>query len=523
MTLPKRDDGKEDVVLKSPKSIVVIGANGAGKSRFGEEIEHLYPEYSFRISAESALNIKLNQPSLSGSVSKLYMGRMADRQLIDSSIGVSPYITEFEQLLYLLQHEEFESLVALKSELKSDKDIRPKRTKLDRAQKVWEELFPHNRLKREGEKIFVTNIDHPGSYNALEMSQGEKVAFYLIAAVLYAPEQAVILVEDPEIYLHRSIMNIIWNKIEQMRQDCVFVYMTHDIEFSSSRDDSVRVWVKSFNIEKRSFDYELIEDSDLFPEEIYLELLGSRKPVLFIEGTDYSSIDVKLYPYIFPDYTVKPLGGCTKVIETTKAFNEMKLFHHLDSKGIVDRDRRTEREINYLRDRNVYVPDVAEVENLLMLEPVVRTVARRMLMEESIIFDAVKKNVIQLFDKDIESQALLHTRHRVRRDLEYMIDRRLSSIEELSQHIDTLTDNIDCQGVYDAICTEFKQYVTEQNYEAVLRVYNQKGMLPQSRVTQLCGLASKEKYLSFIISVLKENKEDAQYIRKAIQKCLGVF
>ena len=96
MTLPKRDDGKEDVVLKSPKSIVVIGANGAGKSRFGEEIEHLYPEYSFRISAESALNIKLNQPSLSGSVSKLYMGRMADRQLIDSSIGVSPYITEFE-------------------------------------------------------------------------------------------------------------------------------------------------------------------------------------------------------------------------------------------------------------------------------------------------------------------------------------------------------------------------------------------------------------------------------------------
>ena len=125
------------------------------------------------------------------------------------------------------------------------------------------------------------------------------------------------------------------------------------------------MWVKSFDIENRTFDYELIDDSDLLPEEIYLELLGSRKPVLFIEGTDYSSIDVKLYPYIFPDYTVKPLGGCTKVIETTKAFNEMKRFHHLDSKGIVDRDRRTQREIDYLRARNVYVPDVAEVENLL--------------------------------------------------------------------------------------------------------------------------------------------------------------
>ena len=522
ITLPKRGNKKEGIVLSSPKSIVVIGANGAGKSRFGQEIELSYPERSFRMSAESALNIKLNQPSVSGSVSKLYLGRMADRQLMDTSIGVSPYITEFEQLLYLLQHEEFESLIALKNKLVANKSARPLKTKLDKTQKVWEELFPHSRLKREGEKLFVLNADHSGSYNAMEMSQGEKVAFYLIASALYAPEQAIILVEDPEIYLHRSIMNVIWNKIEQLRQDCVFVYMTHDIEFSSSRDDSIRVWVKSFDIVNRSFDYELIGGSDLLPEEIYLELLGSRKPVLFIEGTDYSSIDVKLYPYIFPNYTVKPLGGCTKVIETTKAFNEMKLFHHLDSKGIVDRDRRTQQEIDYLRTRNIYVPDVAEVENLLMLEDVVKTVACRMLQDEASVFDSVKKNVLLLFNKDVESQALLHTRHRIRRELEYMIDRRLSSIEELSEHIDTLTDNIDCCGVYNAICQEFRQYIADENYEAVLRVYNQKGMLPQSRVMQLCGLASKEKYLSFIISVLKENKEDARRIRKAIQKCFGL-
>ena len=522
IVLPKREDEKESIVLESPKNIVVIGANGAGKSRFGQEIELLYPERSFRMSAESALNIKLNQPSLSGSISKLYLGRMADRQLVDSSIGVSPYITEFEQLLYLIQHEEFESLVELKNSLVDNKDAQSQKTKLDKTQALWEELFPHSKLKRVGEKIFVLSTDHPGSYNALEMSQGEKVAFYLIASALYAPEQAIILVEDPEIYLHRSIMNVIWNKIEQMRQDCVFVYMTHDIEFSSSRDESIRVWVKSFDIENRKFDYELIDDSDLLPEEIYLELLGSRKPVLFIEGTDYSSIDVKLYPYIFPDYTVKPLGGCTKVIETTKAFNEMKRFHHLDSKGIVDRDRRTQREIDYLRVRNVYVPDVAEVENLLMWEDVIKTVARRMLLDGNSVFDAVKKNVFQLFDKDVEAQALLHTRHRVRRDLEYMIDRRLSSIEELSEHIDTLTDNIDCRIVYETICLEFRQYIKDENYEAILRVYNQKGMLPQSRVTQLCGLVNKEKYLSFIISVLKENKEDACNIRNAIKRCFGL-
>ena len=40
----------------------------------------------------------------------------------------------------------------------------------------------------------------------------------------------------------------------------------------------------------------------------------------------------------------------------------MKDFHTLDSKGIVDRDRRTEGEIAYLREQHIYVPNVAEVE-----------------------------------------------------------------------------------------------------------------------------------------------------------------
>jgi len=98
-----------------------------------------------------------------------------------------------------------------------------------------------------------------------------------------------------------------------------------------------------------SWDYEFIRNDDSFPEGMYLDILGSRKPVLFIEGAATGSIDVKLYPYIFPEYTVKPLGGCNKVIEATRAFADLKEIHHLESRGIVDRDRRTEREVEYLR------------------------------------------------------------------------------------------------------------------------------------------------------------------------------
>ena len=60
-------------------------------------------------------------------------------------------------------------------------------------------------------------------------------------------------------------------------------------------------------------------------------------------------------------YMVKPMGGCQKVIETTKAFRQLQDFHTLESMGIVDRDRRTQGEIDYLHDQHIFVPDVAEV------------------------------------------------------------------------------------------------------------------------------------------------------------------
>ena len=79
-----------------------------------------------------------------------------------------------------------------------------------------------------------------------------------------------------------------------------------------------------------------------------------------------------------------------------------------------------------------------------------------------------------------------------------------------------MTDNIDTDSIYRNILEEFIRYAENEDYPAILRVYNQKGMLPQSRVTHLCGLANKEK------SILKEDKEDAATIRKAIQACFGI-
>ena len=306
-----------------------------------------------------------------------------------------------------------------------------------------------------------------------------------------------------------------------MRPDCTFVYLTHDIDFATSRPEGKRIWIRDYNADAHVWDYQLIENSDSLPEEVYIDILGSRKPILFIEGTDSNSIDNRLYPLIFPDYMVKPMGGCQKVIETTKAFRQLQDFHTLESMGIVDRDRRTQGEIDYLHDQHIFVPDVAEVENLLMLEPVIRTVARRMMKDPDTVFTQVKENVVKLFEKDLESQVILHAKHRVRKKLETTVDRKITTVEQLTEHVESIRYNVHVDEIYNGIKDKFNQYIETGDYKNILRVYNQKGMLSQSRVCNFCGISNKESYLNFVLSILKENKEDAEVIRSSIKESLG--
>ncbi|MFD2880186.1 hypothetical protein ACFTAO_36355 [Paenibacillus rhizoplanae] len=62
-------------------------------------------------------------------------------------------------------------------------------------------------------------------------------------------------------------------------------------------------------------------------------------------------------------------------MEATKAFNSLIHLHHLSAKGIIDRDRKTDNELNAYKDNFVYTPNVAEIENIFLIEDVVRTVA----------------------------------------------------------------------------------------------------------------------------------------------------
>ena len=149
----------------------------------------------------------------------------------------------------LLLHEEVLNLISYKVAFDREAGasvpaLRP--TRLDGVVALWQELFPENRVLIEGGKLLFTRSTDMDAYSSLRLSDGEKAVLYYIGATLMAMDGAVIFVENPSALLHPSIAGRLWDRLEDMRPDCTFVYTTHDLDFASSRADSEIVWVKSF-------------------------------------------------------------------------------------------------------------------------------------------------------------------------------------------------------------------------------------------------------------------------------------
>lgn len=515
--LPPKKDNNRDEISANNRQITIIGANGSGKTRFTERLIKDLSGRAFRMSVISALYESRESDTLPGSIDMLYK-ETAERTNLLRNDNVS----QFERLMSLLFQEEMANLISYKMTHSNNPTAQLPRTKLDKVIEVWQEVFPDSKILVEGGKLLITRKFTPEAYSSLKLSDGERTVMYYVGAVLMAMKNAVIFIDNPGIFLHQSIMKPLWDRIEQLRPDCTFIYTTHDIDFASSRTDNTIVWVRDYDATTNTWDYDILPDHAELSDDIYLTIIGARKPVLFIEGDGVHSIDSKLYPLIFPQYTVKSLGSCNKVIEATRAFNDLTTFHHMDSYGIVDRDRRDDGEVKYLRTKKVLVPNVAEIENILMLEEVIRTVASRHHKDENKVFAKVKATILDLFKQEVRQQALMHTRHRVKRTLEYRIDGRFTNINSLEEHINDLVKEINPRGMYEAFCREFHNYVAAGDYQTVLRVFNRKSMIPLSNVSNLCGLSNKDAYIRTIINILKQNGKDAQRIRQAVIKCFGL-
>lgn len=510
--IPNIDD--KESFIEDKQSIVLLGANGAGKTRMSVWIDENNPELNIhRISAQKSLNMPeyVSPTELKKAEDNfLYGTTNDDRDWLkrygkkNSRWGNEPEIhmlNDYQSLMEFLMTENFEKSIEYREKHKDGNPEFDNETKLEKIKKIWEKVITHRKLKICAGKIEVESIgENTEKYNGNLMSDGERAIFHYIGEVVSAKDNSLIIIDEPENHLHNSILEKLWNEIEAERQDCVYLYITHNLDFARSRNNAQIIWIKNM-LDKHKWDFELL-NSDEFSDDLLLEILGNRQGILFIEGTPDKSIDRKLYSRLFPKYTIMPLEGCASVIQATKSYNKLPMLHYKIIKGIVDRDRRTEDEINSLLQDKIYVPSVAEIENLFLIPQVIELVARKQSIENvDVLLEQTKEKTIEFLKLHLEEQALLFTKKRCQNTINNVCNQSTQTIDEYKTSLDEIVDKVKPQEEYSKACKELQKIVDDKDYLAALRVINNKGLLPFTNVSNAFGW-KKQHYIDYVIRLL---------------------
>ncbi len=413
-------------------------------------------------------------------------------------------LNDFDKLLGYLFTDNYQQLLKYKNRAeKVAEKVKLPITKLDKLKKIWESLLPHRELIIQANAILTqAKYSSNNPYNASQMSDGERVIFYLIGECLCAYENGVIVIDEPELHIHKSIQGKLWDLIEQARPDCLFIYLTHDLDFAATRTEAKKICLTSYD--GQSFDWYEIPQTSEIPENVYLEILGSRCPILFVEGTN-DSLDLAIFQYIYPDFTIKPLGPCEKIIESTKAFNSTNSLHYISAYRIIDRDYKSDEHLQAYEEDKVYAISVAEVENLFLLEEVLLAVAKQYCCPEpQEVVGKIKSWVFEEFNKLKEEFALRKTSSCIDMVL-HGFDGKAKNIDVLNQKINKLTNEINVNDYYKDQPDDAERIIESKNYNELLKIFNHKGLSKQ--VSKNFGLQPKQ-YTETVKNIIRSGNTE---------------
>lgn len=516
------------IELKAGSSTFFVGANGSGKTRLAAQAEAQWGERAHRISAHRSLS--LNPGVAKISEQKARKGLRFGYE--DTPEGQGPahrrdgrwgrkaetfLLNDFDFLVQALFAEQ--SNVALRTHNAAHAG-RVDKLELTRFQKliaIWNRILPHRALHVSGDDIRATADGQP-PYSAADMSDGERAVFYMLGQVLVAEPDSALIFDEPELHVHRAILGRLWDEVEAARPDCAFLVITHDLEFVASRAGQKFV-IRRYQMPSQWEIEQVLEDTG-FGEEIVTLILGSRKPILFVEGTR-SSLDLAIYRACYPDWTVLPRGACENVVHAVATMRHNSSLTRITCAGIVDADDYNEAEKNQLSSLGVAVLPVSEIENLFLLPDI----AAAILQEENYDgaelgekLNALTQEVLSEVNRpgSIEEVVLRYCKRRIDRTLKNIYLKDAINSADLATIYAERTAGLDIASVAKETRERIEEAIKKCDLPALLANFDNKALF--ALAAKHLKASSKSAFESWVTRAMRDPKADK--LKTALGKVL---
>lgn len=466
-----------DLLKNRDTNLILIGANGSGKSTFSRQIKKNISEQdnSFVAVIPAQKTFGVNQigsiPFKDNAFKEFSQVHTHDK--LFKNMNDNHYVTnEFERMINFLiaEHQE----VANKTHIHYDtKGFQKNNSILEKVISIWQSIIAHRKLEYDGKGSVRVLTESGTYYEFMALSDGEKNIFFCIASVLTVDKNGYIIVDEPENHLNMSIVNKLWDKLEDTRNDCQFVYLTHSPSFTIGRNQAKILWVKNYT-PPSNWEYIEIPNSEVLPQELMVELVGSKKNILFCEGTK-DSYDYKLYSILFKNHTVVPAGGHQKAIDYCKAFNENDELSSLKAITIIDKDFYEDEEISAWKKHDIYTLDVMEVENILCDDLILQVVKTKVHASND-DYENAKEEIFTNIKNTIDKQCMDYTRFKTDKILNSLVGKSITP-EDLNEQLNNAIKTLNTNIFYNEHLKLLNDICKENDYDKALRYYNNKGMI----------------------------------------------
>ncbi len=352
--------------------IVILGPNGSGKTQLAQKITQLNKANGIsaqrRTWVDDSLPVQEERNLLNNVRSQQEHWHASPWEPTqDINFILSKLVQEHTNLLT----QQNELAIATAQPLQPVND-----TKLILLQGLWGRLFPNRKLEIGGFFPKVRRLDAEATaepYELRRMSDGERTVLYMAARVLTS-EQAVLVVDEPELHMHSRLSVQFWNEAEKLRPDCRFVYITHDLTFTLSRRSATVLIARSSTTASPVVVDEL-------PSSIAAEVLGAAtlpfyaRRIFLYEGESGKGFASELFSAWFDadDTFAIASGDRSSVCAAVSGLKTVGIVA-AEVIGLVDRDFDSDAVLNALTDGVIVLP-VHEIESLLCDRSVVSALA----------------------------------------------------------------------------------------------------------------------------------------------------
>ena len=486
-------------ISKVDSTTVIIGANGAGKSSLINELRKNSIDEMYVLPAQKLLYFMLNIQERNNVTKEKYISESKQVDIKIDTIDLYPFQIEnsisntFTKLITLLV-KDYTNIVTRRSRKEKDLPL----TLWDRVEQIWNQIFPEIIFELEPDDRVVKVEKNGSKYSINGLSDGERCILFYIGNVLLAPENSYIIVDEPETFLNAAVYNELWDLLISERHDCQFIFASHNMDFVQSRTNATYIWCKKFEA-PYNLEYQKLDDSLNLPLKLLTEVSGTKKPILFCEGTK-TSIDYQIYSKLFSEFCfVKPVQGHKKVIQYTKAYNKLKKSHGNEAYGIIDYDWMDGARIQNYKKKNIFVLPFNEIEMFLIDEEIVNYVLSDDEEDKKQKIKKLRDTVIGLCITNKDKIIRIALKKKLDEFMEgNLIETREPTEDEARIFLENLSEKFDITVTLENITKMVEDSIASSDFSTILKICNLKNEIIGSKEIKEIVSNLKEKSLSSI-------------------------